>query len=73
LFVFGGTLRKGLLADGITVHGPVFIQGAKSDGAIHLIGAEIERNLDLSGTELTGSGIALALDGAQNSRQRVPA
>lgn len=65
LFIFGGTLRKGLLADGITVHGPVFIKGAKSEGPIHLIGAEIERNLDLSGTELTGDGIALALDGAR--------
>jgi sRNA-binding regulator protein Hfq len=65
LFIFGGTLRKGLLADGITVHGPVSIKGAKSDGAIHLIGAEIDRNIDLSGTELTGSGIALALDGAR--------
>ena len=41
LFIFGGTLRKGLLADGITVHGPVLIKGAKSDGAIHLIGPEI--------------------------------
>ncbi len=65
LFVFGGTLRKGLLADGITVHGPVFIQWTKSDGAIRLIGAEIDRSLDLSGTELTGNGIALALDGAR--------
>jgi len=65
LFILGGTLRKGMLADGITVHGPVFIQRAKSDGPIHLIGAEIERNIDLSGTELTGNGIELALDGAR--------
>ena len=65
LFIFGGTLRKGLLADGITVHGPVFIKGAKSDGAIHLIGSDIDKNLDMSGTELTGSGITLALDGAR--------
>ena len=65
LFIFGGTLRKGLLADGITVHGPVFIQRTKSDGPIRFIGAELERNIDLSGTELTGSGIALALDGAR--------
>jgi hypothetical protein len=65
LFIFGGTLRKGLRADGITVHGPVFIKGAKSDGTIHMIGSEIERNLDMSGTELTGSGITLALDGAR--------
>lgn len=65
LFVFGGTLKKGLLADGITVHGPVFIKGAKIHGAIHLIGAEVERNLDLSRTEVTGSDITLALDGAR--------
>ena len=65
LFIFGGTLRKGLLADGITVHGPIFIRSAKSDGPIHLIGADVERNVDLSGTELTGSGISLALDGAR--------
>jgi hypothetical protein len=65
LFILGGSLKKGLLADGITVHGPVFIKGVKSDGAIRLIGAEIERNMDLSGTELTGSGISLALDGAR--------
>lgn len=65
LFIFGGILRKGLLADGVTVHGPVFIQKTRSDGAIRLIGAELERNIDLSGTELTGSGIILALDGAR--------
>jgi hypothetical protein len=65
LFIFGGILRKGLLADGITVHGPVFIKGAKSDGAIRLIRSEIERNIDLSGTELTGNEITLALDGAR--------
>jgi len=65
LFIFGGILKKGLLADGITVHGPVFIKGAKSWGAIHMIGCDIDRNLDMSGTELTGSGITLALDGAR--------
>lgn len=65
LFIFGGTLRRGLLADGITVHGPVFIKGAKSDEAIRLIGADIDKNLDLSSTELGGSGIALALDGTR--------
>ena len=65
LFVFGGNLRKGLLADGITVRGPVFIKGAKSGGTIHLIGADIDRNLDMSGTELTGSGMMLVLDGAR--------
>jgi hypothetical protein len=65
LFVFGGILKKGLMADGIIVCGPVFIKGVKSDGQIHLIGSEIDRNIDMSGTELTGSGITLALDGAR--------
>jgi hypothetical protein len=65
MYIFGGTLKKGLLADGITVHGPIFIMGTKSDGPIHLIGADIERNVDLTGTELAGSGISLTLDGAR--------
>jgi hypothetical protein len=65
LFIFGGTLKKGLLGDGITVHGPVFIKGVKCDGAIHLKVSEVDKNLDMSGTELAGNGIALALDGAR--------
>ena len=65
LFVLGGNLRKGLLADGITVRGPVFIKGTKCSGTIHMIGADIDRNLDMSGTELTGSGMMLLLDGAR--------
>ncbi len=32
---------------------------------IRLVGAEIGRNIDLTGTELTGSGITLVLDGAR--------
>ena len=48
LLILGGTLKKGLLADGIRVHGPVFIKEVRSDGTIHLVGADIGRNLDMS-------------------------
>jgi hypothetical protein len=65
LFILGGALNKGLLADGINVRGPVFIKGVKVSGAVHLVGADIGNNLDMTATEITATGIALALDGAK--------
>jgi sRNA-binding regulator protein Hfq len=67
LYIFGGILKKGLLADGIKVHGPIFIKRTKIAGMIRLIGAEITRNLDMTGSELTGGGMTLILDGARIS------
>ena len=65
LYFLGGELRKGLIADGIGIHGPLFIKKNKALGAIKLVGARIGRNLDFSGTVIESEGIALALDGAQ--------
>ena len=65
LYIMGGVLNQGLLADSINVRGPVFIKHVKSNGGIHLVGSDIGRNLDMSATEITTSGMALVLDGAK--------
>ncbi len=65
LFILGGALNKGLLADSINVRGPVFIKGVKVGGTVHLVGADIGRNLDMTATEIKATGTALALDGAK--------
>ena len=65
LYIMGGVLNQGLLADSINVRGPVFIKHVKSGGAIHLVGSDIGRNLDMAATEITTTGMALLLDGAK--------
>ena len=65
LLVFGGRLGNGLLADSIIVRGPLSIKGSKCGGTVRLTGADIGRNLDMSGTELSGNGVMLVLDGAR--------
>src|SRR3984885_8232056 len=51
LYIMGGVLNQGLLADSINVRGPVFIKHVKSLGGIHLVGSDIGRNLDMTATE----------------------
>ncbi len=65
LYILGGELKQGLLADSINVRGPVFIKNVKSGGGIHLVGSDIGRNIDMTGTEITATGISLILDGAK--------
>ena len=65
LYIMGGVLNQGLLADSINVRGPVFIKHVKSDGGIHLVGSDIGRNLDMAATEITTTGMALLRDGAK--------
>ena len=67
-YFMGGDVIKGILADGVTVHGPLFIKNVKSSGAIRLVGATIDGNLDCSGTILDVSETALILDGAKLRR-----
>lgn len=61
----GGVLNQGLLADSINVRGPVFIKQVKSEGGVHLVGSDIGRNLDMTATEITATGMSLLLDGAK--------
>jgi hypothetical protein len=65
LYMLGGELKEGLLADSINVHGPVFIKHVKCAGGIHLVGSDIGRNIDMTGTEITATGMSLVLDGAK--------
>jgi hypothetical protein len=65
LYLVGGEILRGILADGVSVRGPLFIKNLKSSGAIRLIGARIDRNLDCSGTSLDVADPALILDGAR--------
>lgn len=65
LYIMGGVLNQGLLADSINVHGPVFIKSVKSNGGIHLVGSDIESNLDMTATEIATTGMAMILDGAK--------
>jgi hypothetical protein len=65
LYLIGGQISKGVLADGIIVRGPLFIKNLKSSGAIRLIGARIDRNFDCSGTVLDVADPSLILDGAR--------
>jgi hypothetical protein len=65
LYIMGGVLNQGLLADSINVRGPVFIKHVKSLGGIHLVGSDIGRNLDMTATEITATGMALVLDSAR--------
>ena len=65
LYFLGGELRKGLIADGVGIHGPLFIKNSRALSSIKLVGSRIGRNLDFSGTTIEVEGIALALDGAQ--------
>jgi hypothetical protein len=62
--IAGSTLAKGFNADGVAVHGPLFLRGIQSDGEIRLVGAHIADNLELTGSTLNAKGNALFADGA---------
>ena len=48
----GSTLQKGLEADCVVVHGPLFLHNVQSPGAIRLLCARIEGNLECTGAKL---------------------
>jgi hypothetical protein len=64
-YFMGGELAKGIVADGVTVRGPLFVKNVKSSGAIRLVGATVDGNLDCSGTILDVTDASLILDGAR--------
>ena len=65
LGIADGEITKGILANGITVHGPILLRNLSIRGATQLIGAQIEGNLELRGTSLLSEREGLILDGAQ--------
>lgn len=56
---------KGIDADGIRVEGSVRAVNLKACGAIRLLGARIDGNLELDGATLGGADTPLILDGAR--------
>ncbi len=64
LYFLGGEVKKRIVADGISIRGPLFIRNVKSHGIISLVGAQIQRNFDCGGSTLDVEGIALIVDGA---------
>lgn len=64
LYLFYCTVEKLLVADGLTVHGPLFLRDLYCPGTIRLPGAHIEGNLDCTGATLTNDDTTLSLEGA---------
>src|ERR1035441_9328514 len=64
LYVIGGKSSKGIIADAICLHGPLFIKNHVANGPLSFIGSVIERNVDFTGTKLLYNQKALAFDGA---------
>jgi hypothetical protein len=58
------SMSKGLEADCLMVHGPVFLHRTQSEEEIRFINATIKNNLECQGAKLTAEGDALSLDGA---------
>ncbi|MGA9071110.1 MAG: hypothetical protein WB424_12685, partial [Terracidiphilus sp.] len=65
IFIFNSSLVKGIGADRVIVHGPLFLRRAQSKGEIRLLGAEIEDTLDCSGAKLKATDDALHADGVK--------
>ena len=65
LFFFDSSMVKGLAADRVIVHGPLFLKRIESEGTIRLLGARIERDLYCIGTKLKNKGYALSADHVQ--------
>jgi hypothetical protein len=64
ILILDSLLAKGICADGVTVHGPLFLRRIQSQGEIRLLGALIDSVLDCSGTKLVAKGNALSADRA---------
>jgi hypothetical protein len=58
------SMSKGLKADGLRVHGPVFLHRTRCEGEIRFLYARIESSLECQGAKLTAEGDSLSLDGA---------
>jgi hypothetical protein len=66
IFLLDSSLDRGIRADGIDVHGQLFLQGSSFSGEIRLLGAKIKGYLDCSGAKLkVTEGNALSADGAE--------
>jgi hypothetical protein len=72
LYLIGGKSSNGIIADAISLHGPLFVKNHIANGPLSFIGSVIERNVDFTGTKLLFSGTdpvpndraALTFDGA---------
>jgi hypothetical protein len=65
LYILDSSLAGGILADGVIVHGPLFLRRIQSDGEIRLLGAEIAGQLACNGAKLRAKDNALSADGAK--------
>jgi hypothetical protein len=63
--ILDSSLVGGIRADGVIVHGPLFLRRIQSDGEIRLLGAEIAGQLDCNGAKLRAKGNALHADRAK--------
>jgi hypothetical protein len=50
LYFLGGEITQKVIADGISVQGPLFFRHLKAHSIISLVGSQIHRNFDCSGT-----------------------
>ena len=65
IYFLDSSLAQGMSADGVIIHGPLYLQRTQSEGDISLVGAEIAGDLDCSGAILKATGRALTADGAR--------
>jgi hypothetical protein len=65
LYILDSSLAGGIRADGVVVHGLLYLRRISSEGEIRLLGARIENILNCSGAKLKAKGKALSADGAK--------
>jgi hypothetical protein len=65
IYILDSSLARGIDADGVIVHGSVFLRGTQSGGEIRLPRAEIAGNLECAGAKLNARGDALVVDRAK--------
>lgn len=64
LILGGGATCGGINADGIRIHGPLFVRNHTAHGRVSFIGSVIEGNADFSGSKMQAEPIAMTLEGA---------
>jgi hypothetical protein len=64
LYILDSSLAEGMSADGVIVHGPLFLRRIHSEGEIRLLGARNDGNFECDGAKLRAKGNALSADGA---------
>jgi len=65
IYFFDSLLYGGIFADGVKIHGALFLRSIQSEGEIRLLGARIDHDIDCSDAKLVVKGIAFGMDGAK--------